>query len=72
MQSGDDDGAATDFHEAASADPDSAAAAQAHFFLGVLAASASRVDEAKAEFAHLQRFPELQQAGEDVLKSLPP
>ena len=65
-----DSRAGEDFREAIDIDPESAPAAQARFFLGALALSSNDVDAARTLFGKLGSFPELQQAGEQLLAAV--
>lgn len=56
--------------DAIAANPASPAAAQANFFLGVLAAEKNDSKRAKEHFSRLTRYQELAEAAQQVLKSL--
>ncbi len=70
MQGDDDTGASADFSETIAIAPQSASAAQANFFLGVLALSRSDADSARLRFAKLAGYPELSRAAEELLRSV--
>lgn len=69
---GDDAKAIEDFRLALEFDRDGAAGAQANFFLGALALSQADFDTAKYRFALLSGFPELVQAGTELLSAVVP
>ena len=72
LQLGNDARAAADFLAATLAAPESSSAAQAFFFLGTIAASANDLEGAKANFAKLDKFPELKSAGNEILSASAP
>lgn len=70
MALGDDARAMADFRGALDFDAQGAAGAQANFFLGALALSQQDVDSARNLFGRLNGFPELAQAGKDLLAAV--
>ena len=72
MAIGDDAKALEDFRAALDFDAQGAAGAQANFFLGALALSQQDLDSAKSLFGRLNGFPELAQAGKDLLAAVAP
>lgn len=70
LASGNDVRAVEDFREALDIDADSAAAAQARFFLGAIALSSNDMETARYQFGKLGSFPELRQAGEELLAAV--
>lgn len=70
MALGDDARAMADFRGALDFDPQGAAGAQANFFLGALALSEQDLDTARNLFGRLNGFPELAQAGKDLLAAI--
>ena len=69
LQLADDAGAQSDFEAAIELSPDSASAAQANFFLGVLSLATSDSTNARKRFATLTGYPELARAAEELLRA---
>lgn len=67
---GDDGLAMADFRSALDYDADGAAGAQANFFLGALALSDQDLDTARNLFGRLRAYPELSQAGAELLAAM--
>lgn len=72
MALGDDDKAMEDFRGALDFDAEGAAGAQANFFLGALALSEQDLDSARHLFGRLNGYPELAQAGKELLAAVAP